>query len=116
MFTVPRSITKHLLQAAILVTASTPAFASPSAHKGQAPLSIDSSGTIIESLDEPVPVRRATEDLVSDFSKVFGTEPNTTDHLEDSGQIALLISGPNTPDFGARCKAPTGAASINPHS
>ena len=76
------------------------------------PLTLDSSVTIVESLDEPAPVRRATEDLVSDFSKVFGTEPNTTDHLEDSGQIALLISGPNTPDFGARCKAPTGAESF----
>jgi hypothetical protein len=75
-------------------------------------VTIDSSVTIIESLDEPTPVRRATEDLLNDFNKVFGQEPNLTDHLEDSGQIAILISGPKPSDFGARCKIPSGTESF----
>jgi hypothetical protein len=79
-----------------------------SAERAQRRMTIDSSVTVIESPDEPPAVRRATEDLLSDFSKVFGQQPTLTDRLEESGQIAILISGPNPPDFGARCKAPSG--------
>jgi len=81
-------------------------------NRDRQPLTIDGSVTIVESLDEPAPVRRATEDLLNDFTKVFGQAPNLTDHLEDSGQIAVLISGPKPPEFGARCKAPTGSESF----
>jgi hypothetical protein len=98
--------------ALIVIAGSTCAFGGVPAHKDRPPLTIDSSVTIVESLDEPAPVRRATEDLLNDFSKVFGQAPNLTDHLEDSGQIAILISGPKAPDFGARCKAPTGTESF----
>jgi len=83
------------------------------AERAQRSITIDSSVTILESLDEPAPVRRATEDLVSDFSKVFGQQPATSDHLEDSGQVAIVISGPRTPDFAARCKAPAGTEAFS---
>jgi hypothetical protein len=82
------------------------------ADRGERRLVIDNSVTIVESLDEPTPVRRATEDLLNDFEKVFGQAPNLTDHLEESGQLAILISGPRTPSFGARCKAATGTESF----
>ena len=82
------------------------------AERAQRSLSIDSSVTIVEGVDEPAAVRRATEDLLSDFGKVFGQAPRMTDRLEESGQIAILISGPKTPEFGARCKAPTGIESF----
>ena len=75
------------------------------AERAKRSITIDSSVTILESPDEPAPVRRATEDLVSDFSKVFGQQPATSDHLEDSGQVAIVISGPRIPDFAARSRS-----------
>src|SRR3569833_1137365 len=82
------------------------------AERAQRSLSIDSSVTIVEGLDEPAAVRRATEDLLSDFGKVFGQAPRMTDRLEDSGQVAILISGPKTPEYGRRCAVPTGTESF----
>jgi len=73
-------------------------------------VAIDSSVTIVESADEPGPVRRATEDLLSDFSKVFGQTPSLANHMEGSGQVAILISGPQRPYAGIKCAEPTGGA------
>jgi hypothetical protein len=102
-----------LTTALVALTASTPCVAGVPASKVRPALTIDPSVTIIESPDEPAAVRRATEDLVNDFSKVFGQQPTLTDRLEDSGQVAILISGPKPPDFGARCKAPTGTEAFS---
>ena len=55
-------------------------------------VTIDRSVTIVESADEPGPVRRATEDLLNDFGKVLGQTPNLANHMEGSGQVAILIS------------------------
>ncbi|MBS1803962.1 MAG: glycosyl hydrolase 115 family protein [Acidobacteria bacterium] len=99
----------HLLESKLVVVAALALLFSYSelrAERVQRNVTIDSSVTILESNDESAPVRRATEDLLSDFSKVFGQKPTFSDHLEDSGQVAILISGPKTPEFGARCKAP----------
>ncbi len=71
---------------------------------------IDSSVTIVESADEPAPVRRATEDLLSDLGKVFGQTPSIANHMEGSGQVAILISGPQRPYAGIKCAEPTGGA------
>jgi hypothetical protein len=38
-------------------------------------VTIDGTVTIVESAQEPGPVHRATQDLVSDFTKVFGKAP-----------------------------------------
>ena len=114
MFILWRGTGSHRLiaTALIVIAGSTCAWGSGLDRRNRSPLTIDSSVTIVESLDEPAPVRRATEDLLNDFSKVFGQAPNLTDHLEESGQIAILISGPKTPDFGARCKAPSSTESF----
>ncbi len=55
-------------------------------------ITIDSSVTIVESRDESGPVRRATEDLLSDFAKVFGRAPKLTGRAEDAGPVAILIA------------------------
>jgi hypothetical protein len=71
-------------------------------------VTLDSSLTIVESADEPEPVRRATDDLLSDFSKVFGQSPSLANQMEGSGQVAILISGPKRPYAGIKCSEPTG--------
>ena len=73
-------------------------------------VAIDSSVTIVESGDEPGPVDRATEDLMSDFGKVFGQTPSLANHMEGAGQVAILISGPARPYAGIKCAEPTGGA------
>ena len=83
-----------------------------SAERTRPSVSIDSSVTIVENADEPAPVRRATEDLLSDFGKVFGRAPSLTEHLEDSGQFAILISGPEHPYAGIKCTLPKGPESF----
>jgi hypothetical protein len=55
-------------------------------------VTIDSSITIVESAEEPAPVRRATEDLRSDFAKVLGRAPRVVNNPEDAGPTALLIA------------------------
>ena len=85
----------------------------PAARAAKRPsVAIDSSVTVIESQDEPGPVRRATQDLLNDFAKVFGQRPELADHLESSGQAAILISGPKLSDAGVRCTEPIGAESF----
>ena len=73
-------------------------------------VAIDSSVTIVESGDEPGPVQRATEDLLSDFGKVFGQTPSLANHMEGAGQVAILISGPARPYAGIKCAEPTAGA------
>jgi hypothetical protein len=71
-------------------------------------VTVDSSVTIVESVDEPAAVQRATEDLLSDFRKVFGQTPSLANRMDGSGQIAILISGPRRPYAGIKCTEPTG--------
>ena len=70
-------------------------------------IAIDSSVTIVESPNESEPVRRATEDLMSDFAKVFGSEPQRADDLEDSGPIAILVAERDHVHPGINCAATT---------
>ena len=53
---------------------------------------INSSVTIVESAQEPGPVHRSTQDLVSDFTKVFGRAPKLVTSLEQAGPVAILIA------------------------
>ena len=55
-------------------------------------VTIDGTVTIVESAQEPGPVHRATQDLVSDFTKVFGKAPKVVDSLDASGPTAILIA------------------------
>lgn len=73
-------------------------------------VTINGSVTIVESADEPAPVHRATEDLLNDFARVLGQTPSLANHMEGSGQVAILISGPQRPYAGIKCAEPTGGA------
>jgi hypothetical protein len=59
---------------------------------GAVPIAIDGSVTVVESPQLPVPVRRATEDLLGDLAKVFGTRPKLAGSLEEAGPVAILIA------------------------
>ena len=96
--------------AAVLVLL-VPALPSWAAKKSQ-PITLDSSVTIVESADEPGPVRRATEDLLSDFTKVFGQRPALANQLEDSGSIAILIAEHAKIHPGINCATPNGPESF----
>ena len=65
-------------------------------------ITIDNSVTIVESMQESGPVRRATDDLLSDFTKVLGQAPRRVGRLDQAGQTAILIA--------ERSKLPTGIA------
>ncbi len=62
--------------------------ASPQAPK----LSIDGTVTLVESPQESGPVHRATQDLQTDFGKVFGQQPKIVPSLKDAGSTAILIA------------------------
>jgi Ni/Co efflux regulator RcnB len=53
---------------------------------------LNSSLAIVESAQEPGPVKRATEDLRHDFAKVFGAEPKLVTSLSNAGPTAILIA------------------------
>jgi hypothetical protein len=97
-----------LVAALALLAPASPSWA---AQKSQ-PITLDSSITIVESADEPGPVRRATEDLLSDFTKVFGQGPARANQLEDSGPIAILIAEHSKVHPGINCATPTGPESF----
>ena len=97
------------LAAALALVA--PASLSWAATKSQ-PITIGSSITIVESADEPGPVRRATEDLLSDFTKVLGQRPALANQLEDSGSIAILIAEHAKVHPGIDCATPNGPESF----
>ncbi|HTX76816.1 MAG TPA: glycosyl hydrolase 115 family protein, partial [Terracidiphilus sp.] len=70
-------------------------------------VTIDSSVTIVESPDESGPVRHATDDLMDDFAKVFGREPQRADDLEDSGPLAIYIAERDRVHPGIQCAKTT---------
>ena len=55
-------------------------------------VAIDSSVTLVESLQESGPVQRATQDLRADFARVFGRPPRLASRLDDAGPLAILIA------------------------
>ncbi|MDE3201757.1 MAG: glycosyl hydrolase 115 family protein [Acidobacteriota bacterium] len=55
-------------------------------------ITVTGSVTLVESSQESSPVLRATQDLQSDFSKVFGRKPTVVSNLKQAGQIAILIA------------------------
>ena len=80
----------------------------PSAHPAakRQPIVLDATVTVVESAQEPAPVRRATEDLENDFEKVLGRRPALVDRLEESGPVALLIADRSRVHAGINCTAP----------
>ncbi len=83
----------------------------PLARAQDKPISITSAVTILESAQEPGPVHRATQDLVADFTKVFGRAPKTVEGLDAnvaaSGPVALVIAQSQNLPAGVGCTVPT---------
>ena len=73
----------------------------------RADITIDSSVTIVESQQEPGPVRRATEDLLGDFTKVLGQAPRLVGQLEEAGPVAILIAENSRLPAGVKCNTTT---------
>ncbi|HEY2857978.1 MAG TPA: glycosyl hydrolase 115 family protein [Terracidiphilus sp.] len=94
-----------LVFAALLAASPLAASAKPTAK--EPPVEISSAITIVESPDEPAPIRRATEDLMRDFGKVFGREPERADNLEDAGPVAILIAQRDHVHPGIKCATTT---------
>jgi Glycosyl hydrolase family 115/Glycosyl hydrolase family 67 N-terminus len=71
--------------------------------QAQAAVAIDSSVTIVESAQDPAPVHRATQDLVADFTKVFGRAPKLVGQMDQSGPVTVLIAQSGNVPAGASC-------------
>ncbi|MGB7265234.1 MAG: glycosyl hydrolase 115 family protein, partial [Terracidiphilus sp.] len=69
----------------------------------QSPIAIDSAVTVVESAQEPGPVHRATQDLLGDFTKVFGHAPKLVDQLDQGGPVVLLIAQSENVPAGIDC-------------
>ena len=91
--------------ASTYVISSLAAFSAAGAQKPQ--ITIDSSVTIVESAQEPVAVRHATDDLLTDFAKVFGRAPALVNQLEEAGPVAILIADRSRVHEGIKCSMPS---------
>jgi hypothetical protein len=70
-------------------------------------VAIDSSVTIVESAQESGPVRRATEDLLGDFTKVFGKAPKLVNQPDEAGPVSILIAERTHVPLGIECATTT---------
>jgi len=71
-------------------------------------IAIDGSTVLVEAAGEPGPVHRATEDLRSDFAKVFGRAPRVVTRLEDAGPKVILIGQNANLPAGVNCATASG--------
>ena len=81
-----KTIVHACVVAALGVVLSAAAFGATPAK-----LIIDARVVIVTSPDASLAVRKATEDLRSDFAKVFGVKPPIVSRLQDGGPIAILV-------------------------
>ncbi len=65
--------------------------------------SISGAVTVVENANETGPVKRATQDLLSDFSKVFGRAPRVVDSLHAAAPTAILIAQRENVPAGVDC-------------
>ena len=77
--------------------------AAPAAWPQSSAVTISGSVTLVESAQESGPVQRATEDLRSDWSKVFGQPPRLVHNLDQAGPAAILIAQRNLLPSGVDC-------------
>jgi hypothetical protein len=66
-------------------------------------VTISAAITIVQSARESGPVRRATKDLQSDFTKVFGQAPKVLSSLDEAGPVAILIAQNANVPSGVEC-------------
>ena len=97
---------KNLLSAfaalSILTAATTPNVLAQKSKPAPA-ITIDSTVAIVESAQETGPVKRATADLIGDFTKVFGSAPKLVGTLEEAGPVAILIADKSRVPAGVQC-------------
>ena len=67
------------------------------------PVTINSSVDLVESAQADGAIQRATQDLRSDFAKVFGREPRLVNSLGDAGPVAILIAERGHVPAGVSC-------------
>ena len=79
------------LLAVFAVVAGTSASAQKSPSTRSSSISIGPTVTILLDPSEPAPIQQATEDVASDFEKVFGAKPKIVTRPEDAGQATILI-------------------------
>ncbi len=77
--------------------------AAPLANAQAAHVTIDGAVTLVVSAQEPGPVHRATQDLVGDFTRVFGKAPKVVDNLDAAGPVAIVIAGGSRLPAGVDC-------------
>ena len=74
---------------------------------------VDSSAVILLKPNAPAPVRKATEDLRSDFAKVFGKEPRIISRTEEAGRLTIAIGSVNDIPDAVRPEALSGEESFS---
>jgi len=57
----------------------------------------------VEGAQETAPVQRATQDLRSDFARVFGQRPRLVTSLKDAGPVAIVIAERSDVPAGVPC-------------
>ncbi|HEX8712070.1 MAG TPA: glycosyl hydrolase 115 family protein [Terracidiphilus sp.] len=82
-------------------------FPSSAVEAQSSALTINGSVTLVESAQVPGAVRRATEDLQSDFAKVFGQKPRLVSSLDAAGPVAILIAERSNLPAGTQCATTT---------
>ncbi len=85
---------KTILAAALVSGYGITAFAQshPARNTKSGPVVVlDSRVTILETPDEPMPIREAVSDLAADFQKVLGTKPRIVSNDQDAGPATILI-------------------------
>ena len=86
-----RMRTAGLLLGAVIAAGAAGVAAQTAAKTPDASVLINSNASIVVGSKEPGPVKKAAEDLQSDFEKVFGSKPRIVPSLADAGGAAILI-------------------------
>jgi Glycosyl hydrolase family 115 len=74
---------------------------------------LDATLTIVESANEPGPVRLATENLADDFQTVLGKRPVIIDHPVDAAPVAILVGEQSKIPDALRSPGLTGTESFS---
>ena len=60
--------------------------------QGGGSITLDSHATILVDSTQPVPIRRAAEDLAADMAKVFGTAPKIVTSEAEAGPVSIVLA------------------------
>jgi len=104
MFPITTNSVRPILIAAICGAVAA-AVAFPSVARAE--VRVDGSVTVVESAQASGPVKRATQDLLSDFNKVFGATPHLVTTLAEAGPVSIVIGEGPEALFGLKCSMAT---------